>query len=111
MLNGSIEGADGSTDWIVQPKLVVDKQATVTLDARTTKPVDLTVPDRKAASLDAHADLTVVAEGWGSASAGWGTPSSASGPHTGAPPSLLVHCSNSSPAPSAEVAATTPRTT
>ncbi|MFD4998350.1 S8 family serine peptidase [Streptomyces buecherae] len=64
VLNGSIEGADGSTDWIVQPKLVVDKQATVTLDARTTKPVDLTVPDRKAASLDAHADLTVVAEGW-----------------------------------------------
>ncbi|MFF5718905.1 S8 family serine peptidase [Streptomyces buecherae] len=70
LLNGSIGGTDGSTDWIVQPKLVVDKQATVTLDARTTKPVDLTVPDRKAASLEAHADLTLVAED-GTYGTGW----------------------------------------
>ncbi|CAM5418917.1 Peptidase S8 OS=Streptomyces alboniger OX=132473 GN=CP975_22155 PE=3 SV=1 [Streptomyces alboniger] len=32
-------------DWIAQPKLSVTKDATVTLDARTAKPVDITVPD------------------------------------------------------------------
>ncbi|AZM55128.1 peptidase S8 [Streptomyces sp. WAC 01529] len=31
-------------DWIAQPKLSVTKDTTVTLDARTTKPVDITVP-------------------------------------------------------------------
>ncbi|MFI6941139.1 S8 family peptidase [Streptomyces sp. NPDC050418] len=36
-------------DWIAQPKLVVtDKGASLTLDARTTKPVDITVPDSEA---------------------------------------------------------------
>ncbi|MGW0120362.1 S8 family peptidase [Streptomyces sp. NPDC003327] len=32
------------TDWIAQPKLDVSGDATVTADARTTRPVDLTVP-------------------------------------------------------------------
>lgn len=32
------------TDWIAQPKLDVSGDTTVTADARTTKPVDLTVP-------------------------------------------------------------------
>ncbi|MFJ3906320.1 S8 family peptidase [Streptomyces sp. NPDC090025] len=32
------------TDWIAQPRLEVTGDATVTSDARTTKPVDLTVP-------------------------------------------------------------------
>ncbi|MET7755798.1 S8 family serine peptidase [Streptomyces sp. NPDC005389] len=32
------------TDWIVQPKLEISGDTTVTADARTTKPVDLTVP-------------------------------------------------------------------
>ncbi|MEV4429781.1 S8 family peptidase [Streptomyces sp. R-07] len=32
------------TDWIAQPKLDVSADTTVTADARTTKPVDLTVP-------------------------------------------------------------------
>ncbi|MFE6852622.1 peptidase S8, partial [Streptomyces sp. NPDC057674] len=32
------------TDWIAQPKLEISGDTTVTADARTTKPVDLTVP-------------------------------------------------------------------
>ncbi|WP_199551558.1 S8 family serine peptidase [Streptomyces sp. N35] len=41
-------------DWIVQPKLVVtDKGSTVTLDARTAKPVDITVPDSGATATQA----------------------------------------------------------
>ncbi|MCX4660555.1 S8 family peptidase [Streptomyces uncialis] len=36
------------TDWIVQPKLRVDRDTTVTVDARKAKPVTLTVPDRAA---------------------------------------------------------------
>nr|WP_093612184.1 S8 family serine peptidase [Streptomyces indicus] len=36
-------------DWIAQPKLVVtDKGSSLTLDARTAKPVDITVPDGEA---------------------------------------------------------------
>ncbi|MFF9023727.1 S8 family peptidase [Streptomyces eurythermus] len=31
-------------DWLVQPKLTVDKKQTITLDARKAKPVDITVP-------------------------------------------------------------------
>lgn len=36
------------TDWIVQPRLQVDGDTTVTIDARKAKPVTLTVPDRAA---------------------------------------------------------------
>ncbi|MEU3954865.1 S8 family serine peptidase [Streptomyces achromogenes] len=32
------------TDWLVQPKLTVDKKQTITIDARKAKPVDITVP-------------------------------------------------------------------
>ncbi|MFE0514702.1 S8 family peptidase [Streptomyces sp. NPDC058964] len=35
-------------DWFNQPNLDVTKDTTVTLDARTTKPVEVTVPDRAA---------------------------------------------------------------
>jgi subtilisin family serine protease len=35
-------------DWFNQPDLTVTKDTTVTLDARTTKPVEVTVPDRAA---------------------------------------------------------------
>jgi len=38
------------TDWLVQPKLNVTKNTTVTLDARKAKPVDITVPDTAAKS-------------------------------------------------------------
>ncbi|MET9546583.1 S8 family serine peptidase [Streptomyces sp. NPDC006627] len=46
-------------DWIAQPKLNVTKDATVTLDARTTKPVDITVPDAGAELGFAAPDYTV----------------------------------------------------
>ncbi|MFE6774534.1 S8 family serine peptidase [Streptomyces sp. NPDC057702] len=70
LLSGSFEGDDGSTDWVVQPKLVVDRKATVTVDARTTKPVDLTAPDPKATSLTAGADITLANKDW-SVGYGW----------------------------------------
>ncbi|WP_345044718.1 S8 family serine peptidase [Streptomyces sannanensis] len=37
-------------DYITQPELAVTKDTTVTVDARTTKPVDITVPDSRAKS-------------------------------------------------------------
>ncbi|MFD5703483.1 S8 family peptidase [Streptomyces lasiicapitis] len=45
-----VDPADGDkgADWLVQPKLTVDRKMTVTLDARKAKPVDITVPDRAA---------------------------------------------------------------
>ncbi|MGC3000735.1 S8 family serine peptidase [Streptomyces sp. G35A] len=49
------EGAD----WLAQPKLSVTKNTTVTLDARKAKPVNITVPDKKATSEFASADYTV----------------------------------------------------
>lgn len=46
-------------DWIAQPKLSVTKDTTVTLDARKTKPVDITVPSADAKPYFASADFTV----------------------------------------------------
>ncbi|MEU3740365.1 S8 family serine peptidase [Streptomyces sp. NPDC032198] len=37
------DDSDKGTDWLVQPKLTVDKKMTVTLDARKAKPVDIDV--------------------------------------------------------------------
>ncbi|GAA2231390.1 S8 family serine peptidase [Streptomyces amakusaensis] len=37
-------------DWLSQPKLSVDRHMTFTVDARTTRPVDITPPDAKAKS-------------------------------------------------------------
>ncbi|WP_033264789.1 S8 family peptidase [Streptomyces alboflavus] len=42
------QNGDKGVDWLVQPKLTVDKTTTVTLDARKAKAVDITVPDRSA---------------------------------------------------------------
>ncbi|MFF1375771.1 S8 family serine peptidase [Streptomyces sp. NPDC058308] len=39
------EDGDKGVDWLAGPKLAVDKDMTVTVDARTTKPVDITGPD------------------------------------------------------------------
>ncbi|MCX5295679.1 S8 family serine peptidase [Streptomyces sp. NBC_00193] len=36
------------TDWIVQPQLEITSDTTVTLDARTTRPVEITVPSKTA---------------------------------------------------------------
>ncbi|MFD9908897.1 S8 family serine peptidase, partial [Streptomyces sp. NPDC059063] len=48
VLDGAVldnpQSPDGGIDWISQPKLDVTKNATVTVDARTAKPVDITVP-------------------------------------------------------------------
>ncbi|NUP24273.1 MAG: S8 family serine peptidase [Streptomyces sp.] len=38
----------GGLDWVVQPKLNVTKNTTVTVDGRTTKTADITVPDGQA---------------------------------------------------------------
>jgi subtilisin family serine protease len=57
-------------DWIAQPKLNVTKNTTITLDARTAKPVDITVPDTAATSKFASADYTVEA-GDSTFSFGW----------------------------------------
>lgn len=35
-------------DWVAQPKLSITKKTTITVDARTAKPVDITVPDAAA---------------------------------------------------------------
>ncbi|WP_343240410.1 S8 family serine peptidase [Streptomyces sp. SID14515] len=50
-------------DWIAQPKLTVDGPQDVTLDARTAKPVDITVPDRRATARQAHAGYTLKVDG------------------------------------------------
>ncbi|WP_067276859.1 S8 family peptidase [Streptomyces jeddahensis] len=57
-------------DWLAQPKLSVTKDMTITLDARTAKPVDITVPDPAATSQFASPDFTVDTDE-GSYSFGW----------------------------------------
>ncbi|MGW4103573.1 S8 family peptidase [Streptomyces sp. NPDC004976] len=52
---GEAEGID----WLVQPKLSVTGNTTVTLDARRAKPVDITVPDKKATPFGASVDYSV----------------------------------------------------
>ncbi|WP_345016409.1 S8 family peptidase [Streptomyces shaanxiensis] len=39
---------EGGLDWVVQPKLSLTKNTTVTVDGRTTKSADITVPDAQA---------------------------------------------------------------
>ncbi|MFF4358543.1 S8 family serine peptidase [Streptomyces sp. NPDC001604] len=39
---------EGGLDWLVQPKLSVTKNTTVTIDARRTRAADITVPDAQA---------------------------------------------------------------
>ncbi|WP_431044002.1 S8 family serine peptidase [Streptomyces sp. P1-3] len=50
-------------DWINQPKLDITRNTTVTIDARTAKPVDITVPDNRATSEFAPIDMTVLTGG------------------------------------------------
>ncbi|MEU4256431.1 serine protease [Streptomyces fradiae] len=47
MLNSALTERRGgiSTDWIVQPRLDLDRDTVVTVDARTTAPVDVRPPD------------------------------------------------------------------
>ncbi|MFK0114634.1 S8 family peptidase [Streptomyces sp. NPDC090994] len=60
------EGAD----WLAQPKLSITKDTTITLDARTAKPVDITVPDKAAKPVLGSADYRVDTAG-GGFSFGW----------------------------------------
>ncbi|WP_373466964.1 S8 family peptidase [Streptomyces umbrinus] len=46
-------------DWVAQPKLSITKNVTITVDARTAKPVDITVPDTAAKSEFASPDYMV----------------------------------------------------
>ncbi|MHC3468141.1 S8 family peptidase [Streptomyces sp. 7R007] len=54
-------------DWLAQPKLSVTKDQTITLDARTAKPVDITVPDAAAKSVFVapEYDITTADSGFG----------------------------------------------
>lgn len=44
---------EGGLDWVMQPKLSLTKNRTVTIDARKTKAADITVPDASAKPLSA----------------------------------------------------------
>lgn len=62
LMNGLVaenaETFDGGIDWLVQPKLAVTKNTTVTIDARKTKAADITVPDAQAKPLSAMIDYS-----------------------------------------------------
>ncbi|MER6687738.1 S8 family peptidase [Streptomyces minutiscleroticus] len=58
-----LETFKGGIDWLVQPKLAVTKNTTVTLDARRTKAADITVPDKKAKQVSASIDYVYDAAG------------------------------------------------
>ncbi|EGX56796.1 subtilisin-like protease [Streptomyces zinciresistens K42] len=55
----------GGLDWVVQPKLNVTRDTTVTIDARTTASADITVPDPRAEQRYAGADYFYGAAGIG----------------------------------------------
>ncbi|MET8812454.1 S8 family serine peptidase [Streptomyces sp. NPDC004549] len=69
VLDSSISAAKGM-DWIAQPHLSVTKNATVTVDARTARPVDITVP-AKGAKLEAGYSGYDVEAGEYGFGAGW----------------------------------------
>ncbi|WP_322940494.1 S8 family peptidase [Actinacidiphila paucisporea] len=63
MLSSSVFVGDGSTwkgaDWITEPNLTVGRTTGVTVDARTARPVDITVPDHAAVAQFAGTEVTV----------------------------------------------------
>ncbi|MEU9918727.1 S8 family serine peptidase [Streptomyces sp. NPDC051001] len=62
---GDPEDAAKGIDWVARPKLSITKKATITVDARTAKPVDITVPDAAAKAGAASPAYTVgTADGW-----------------------------------------------
>ncbi|MDG9716302.1 S8 family serine peptidase [Streptomyces sp. DH24] len=76
VLNSALYAGDDpevykGADWIAQPKLDVTKKTTVTLDARTAKPVNITVPDRAAKSVFASADFSIQTRDAGYAFGWW----------------------------------------
>nr|WP_246144425.1 S8 family serine peptidase [Actinacidiphila oryziradicis] len=74
VLASNVYVGDGQTwqgaDWIAQPRLDATKNTTVTVDARTAKPVDLTVPDKSATSQFASIDFSVIT-GHSGVGVGW----------------------------------------
>ncbi|MCX4963584.1 serine protease [Streptomyces sp. NBC_00654] len=57
-------GKEGDgTDWIVQPRLDLDRDTEVTVDARTTAPVDVRPPDRSAGFLHSAMFVRVTHDG------------------------------------------------
>ncbi len=64
------DDARKGADWVAQPKLAIAANTTVTVDARTARPVDITVPDSRATSAFA-APLYTLAAGEDSYGFGW----------------------------------------
>ncbi|WP_327398548.1 S8 family peptidase [Streptomyces phaeochromogenes] len=56
---------EGGLDWMLQPKLNVTKNLSVTLDARKTKAADITVPDANAKPLSAMVSYMYAPAGFG----------------------------------------------
>ncbi|WP_230396279.1 S8 family peptidase [Streptomyces blattellae] len=56
---------EGGIDWLVQPRLTVTKNTSVTIDARKTKAADITVPDAAAKPSSAMIGYTYQAAGLG----------------------------------------------
>ncbi|WP_371934722.1 S8 family serine peptidase [Streptomyces sp. KL118A] len=65
-----LEDLGKGIDWMAQPKIDMAKDTTVTVDARTAKPVDVTVPATDAKSVLAAPDYTVETADF-SSSFGW----------------------------------------
>lgn len=65
LLDSTLNGADAAagTDWIVQPRLDLDHDMSVTVDARTTAPVDVRPPDSGARYLHSMAFVEATHEG------------------------------------------------
>ncbi|MFI6459141.1 S8 family peptidase [Streptomyces sp. NPDC050538] len=64
------EDAAKGADWLARPKLDISKNTSITLDARTTKPVDITVPDAGAKAAFASPSYSLMTADSG-ASFGW----------------------------------------
>ncbi|MFC9849348.1 S8 family serine peptidase [Streptomyces sp. NPDC060223] len=56
---------EGGADWLVQPKLSVTKDTTVTIDQRTAKTADITVPDAAAQQVSGAVSYSYDAAGVG----------------------------------------------
>ncbi|MDX2549757.1 S8 family peptidase [Streptomyces stelliscabiei] len=64
------DDAAKGVDWLARPTLTVDRRISLTLDARTTKPVDITVPDPAAQQVLAAPEFALTVGGV-SYSSGW----------------------------------------
>ncbi|MDX6347233.1 MAG: hypothetical protein QOF84_2023 [Streptomyces sp.] len=75
LLSSDVFVGDGTSwqgaDWINQPNLTVTGDTTITVDARTAKPIDLTVPDGSAVSQFASPDYSVQVGDTFGADFGW----------------------------------------